>query len=372
MAQTKEEYMAQGNTWQVKRGQFNAWETSMQAGMGSGAGMLRYPLTLGTKGSVVGFAGEEPDESANYMKFYLNKIANTSIPGALRYEYAQYNPNKNPWTSVSLPIPVEGLTSSYAQGWDKDDIAIPAAVGVAAASQAMDQAMKAAGPDNAGTAAGAAARTLAGAMDIYETGREAILGPLAAGTKGKVGRVASSLLKNNATAYNTQFEQEALGVLAVGADKLNIGKATQYATGARAFNQTVMSYGGPSYRKFDFKYNFRPQSAAEQQEIYNIIKFFKLNSAPVKWSNDITRVYDLPGVFKIKFFFGSEENTWMNRIGVCALSNIGVNYGGAKFTTYVDGTPIETQLTLSFQELELVVRETEAMDEFDPQIRDGY
>jgi len=207
---------------------------------------------------------------------------------------------------------------------------------------------------------------------LYEKGREASVGALAGITKGKVAAVAGSLLKNNATAYNTQFEQEALGILAVGADKMNIGKATQYATGARAFNQTVMSYGGPSYRKFDFKYNFRPQSAAEQQEIYNIIKFFKLNSAPVKWSNDITRVYDLPGVFKIKFFFGSEENTWMNRIGVCALKTIGVNYGGAKYTTYVDGTPVETSLTLGFTELELVVKETSAIDEFDPQIRYGY
>ena len=62
----------------------------------------------------------------------------------------------------------------------------------------------------------------------------------------------------------------------------------------------------------------------------------------------------------------------MNRIGVCALSTIDVNYGGSKFTTYVDGTPVETQLTLGFKELELVVKETERMDEFDPQIRDGY
>ena len=181
-----------------------------------------------------------------------------------------------------------------------------------------------------------------------------------------------NLLKNNATAYNTQFEQEAMGLAAVTSDSLNIGVATQYATGARAFSQAVMSYGGPSFRTFDFTYSFKPQSAAEQQEIYNIIKFFKLNSAPVKWSNDITRVYDLPGVFKIKFFFGSEENTWMNRIGVCALDTISVNYGGAKFTTYVDGTPVETELTLGFKELELVVKETERMDEFDPQIRDGY
>ena len=45
-------------------------------------------------------------------------------------------------------------------------------------------------------------------------------------------------------------------------------------------------------------------------------------------------------------------------IGHCALTNVGVTYGGDKFTTF-DGTggmPVQTDLTLQFKEMELLDR----------------
>ena len=44
----------------------------------------------------------------------------------------------------------------------------------------------------------------------------------------------------------------------------------------------------------------------------------------------------------------------MNKIGKCALTNIGVSYGGDKFNVF-DGTdvPVQIDLSLAFTELQL-------------------
>ena len=86
--------------------------------------------------------------------------------------------------------------------------------------------------------------------------------------------------------------------------------------------------------------------------------FFKVASAPFQLQTQMTRLYDLPNVFKISFHNGWGENTWLPQIGHCALTNVGVTFGGDKFTTY-DGTagmPVQTDLTLQFKEMELLNR----------------
>ena len=72
----------------------------------------------------------------------------------------------------------------------------------------------------------------------------------------------------------------------------------------------------------------------------------------------MTRIYDLPNVFKISFHNGNNPNPWLPQIGHCALTNVGVTYGGDKFTTYnrSKGMPVQTDLTLQFKEMELLDR----------------
>ena len=74
----------------------------------------------------------------------------------------------------------------------------------------------------------------------------------------------------------------------------------------------------------------------------------------------MTRLYDLPNVFKISFHNGNSENTWLPKIGHCALTNVGVTSGGDKFTTFAGtrGMPVQIDLTLQFKEMELLDRDS--------------
>ena len=53
----------------------------------------------------------------------------------------------------------------------------------------------------------------------------------------------------------------------------------------------------------------------------------------------------------------ANSNDNLHRIGECVLQNVSVTYGGSRYKTYEDGTPIETKLDLSFKELDLITRE---------------
>jgi hypothetical protein len=70
-----------------------------------------------------------------------------------------------------------------------------------------------------------------------------------------------------------------------------------------------------------------------------------------------------PNIFEIQYL-GKARN-YLNRMKLCALTNISVNYtGDGNFTTYQDGAPISSMMTLSFTELTPVYNEDyEAYDD---------
>ena len=59
------------------------------------------------------------------------------------------------------------------------------------------------------------------------------------------------------------------------------------------------------------------------------------------------------------------EHTHIGKIGHCALTNIGVTYGGDKFSTFDNAThaPVQTDITLQFKEMELLNRQMLEADE---------
>ena len=44
-------------------------------------------------------------------------------------------------------------------------------------------------------------------------------------------------------------------------------------------------------------------------------------------------------------------------MGMCACTNVSVNYGGDRFATFDKGQPSVVQLSLSFKEIELLDRD---------------
>ena len=68
-----------------------------------------------------------------------------------------------------------------------------------------------------------------------------------------------------------------------------------------------------------------------------------------------------PNTFKISYMYLGAKNQYINDISECVLETMDVTYGGSRYKTFDadenGAPPVETSLTLNFQELELITRE---------------
>ena len=155
--------------------------------------------------------------------------------------------------------------------------------------------------------------------------------------------------------------------------------------------QMQLIYKGISLREFQFEFIFTPVSSQEAQMVDQIIKKFTYFSLPEATPDQ--RYLIPPQIFKINFSYtGSSglsaavtnvfNNTLTNvlgsqvsaalfggnptdeitnstskaklfSIGDCVLTNINVDYAPNGWAAYNDGYPVQTRLTLQFQEMEI-------------------
>lgn len=109
------------------------------------------------------------------------------------------------------------------------------------------------------------------------------------------------------------------------------------------------------YRTFNFKYKFFPKSSNESRNVKNIIDKFKLHMHPELSANKFFYIY--PSEFEIRYYYKDKENTYFNKITNCALTDMSVEYGGDRFSTFDDGAPTEITVTLQFRELQILTKE---------------
>ena len=321
--------------------------------------------TAKTVGGITGYtaltfpAGLGDDPRQPYFMTFLPKKITSAVGGTMGdMSFQSVSVTKDNIAQVALPIPT-GINVAYAQGWDATDVnavqgsvmqstAFKSAAGSvksvagqtdkATIKQGMtalgEQAEKAIGW--AGKAAGETMDAVAGAI---EAGGSATI----AAITSKIGQLGVS---GNAVAGVT------LGV----AGKL-LGPAMSTAAGFSSFSQVMAHYNGPAFRNFSFQYVLRPLDPKDQQNIVKMVNFFKMASAPSQISNGLFRIYDIPYVFKIGFYSRQGELQDVNKIAHCACTSVAVSYGGDRFNTF-SGTdsPIETSISLTFKEIELITR----------------
>ena len=118
-------------------------------------------------------------------------------------------------------------------------------------------------------------------------------------------------------------------------------------------------FEGVTPREFSFEFKFAPKNGTEADAIQDIIKAFKANAAPV--ANEGSALFwGYPNMFEIEYWNAEK----LHKILPCALTNITVNYGASGTNhTYYDGNPIQTDVTLTFKESELLTRK---------EINEGY
>ena len=152
-------------------------------------------------------------------------------------------------------------------------------------------------------------------------------------------------------------------------------KATEALTGGGDFNQsfsrstgnvfnsnTELLFSGVSLRSgFSFSFDLVPRSKKESDEIKDIIRFFKSESAAQKGaaSGDAAGLFlKSPSVFRLRYMSGGKPHPFLNQFKICALNAMSVNYtASGTYATYSDATPVHMQMTLTFQELTPIYRE---------------
>ena len=114
-------------------------------------------------------------------------------------------------------------------------------------------------------------------------------------------------------------------------------------------------------RTFTYNFNFAPRNEKEALEVQKIIQLFRFHMAP-ELRPDVNRYVGLPSQFDIHYMYLSKdgvasENNYYNRIATCVLQDCKVNYTPNGVKSFEDGGPVQTTMTLTFKEIELLTKE---------------
>ena len=236
---------------------------------------------------------------------------------------------------VVLYMPPDALKTTYSQSIG--DVEMGTAIQIAEGSKNITEAK---GSDNAGFFSNFLSGITGGSGVIADTAKAAALSVL----------------------------QGAAGGTAVAA----IGKAT----GAIVNPHKAVVYQGPgAFRTFSYTFVMVPKSAAEAEQIFKIVKFFKLRMHPEVGAGGIDAVKSLtlgyPDEFSIQYYVnkkaidGSDPNKPLFRIHNCFLESFAADYTTSSLVSFIgdDQQPLTTTISLAFKETQLITKED---------IRKGY
>jgi len=135
----------------------------------------------------------------------------------------------------------------------------------------------------------------------------------------------------------------------------------QRKTGLAAAPMQEMMFQGIDFRTFSYSFKMTPRNREEARENKRILDTFAFHMLPEKLGEGAPLAFRVPSEFTIRYMYRGGNNDYLNHITFCALTDMKIDYGaGEKFATFrADETgapPIQTNVTLTFQELELVDR----------------
>jgi len=140
-------------------------------------------------------------------------------------------------------------------------------------------------------------------------------------------------------------------------------EAKEMMSGVVYSDRMEMGFKKVGKRKFTYEFKMMPRSQAEADEIKKIIYAFKFNMLPEFEGDTKGRKLRVPNTFDIQYMYQNAENSYLNKVSTCVLETMDVTYGGSRFKTFdasstdAGAPPVETTLTLNFQEMELITRE---------------
>ena len=142
-------------------------------------------------------------------------------------------------------------------------------------------------------------------------------------------------------------------------------EAIEMKRGVVFADRMELAFKGIDKRTFTYDFKMLPRSKAEADEVANIVYAFKHNMMPEFLGDDRKgRRLRVPNTFDIQYMYVNQENKYLHKISTCYLESMDVEYGGSGEAGYktFDGNkdgapPVETSISLSFKEIELITRE---------------
>ena len=159
------------------------------------------------------------------------------------------------------------------------------------------------------------------------------------------------------------------GKIAGAVDK---GTGMLAAQGVAVNNHMSLVYKGPGqFRTHDFAFNFFPKHEDDSKVIKDILKDLKdgmlprMSGTPLKKNRAVSAPFFMaPRHWTIDFFKSDgTENTYLHKIKKSVIKNMQINHDpNSTISFHEDGSPVQTTLSLTFQEIELPFSGDDAPD----------
>lgn len=214
------------------------------------------------------------------------------------------------------------------------------------------------------------------------------------GIPGIVGSAVSDMI--DATNLKSMITPYAIGLAGEAASRVfgneNLGAAITQAAGITKNPQMQLLYHGVDLREFQLEFILTPRSASEAEKVKQICDSFAFYSLPNiagGQAGTSGQYLNPPQLFSIQFrFLGSNDiignvsnviSSALTNSGLgffssgskinngteakfftvkdCVLMNVSVDYTPNGFATYNDGYPIQTRISLSFKETQMITKE---------------
>jgi hypothetical protein len=149
----------------------------------------------------------------------------------------------------------------------------------------------------------------------------------------------------------------ARAAMAMPANLITSGTASQEVASKQSLNPyREVLFKSVGFRRFQFDYQFLPQSQVETDQVQKIIELFKYHMHPEMSNGGLYYIH--PSEFNIQYYYKGKENNYFNKISTCVLTDMHVDYGDRNdFSSFTNGAPTEITMSLTFQELETLTKE---------------
>jgi hypothetical protein len=139
-------------------------------------------------------------------------------------------------------------------------------------------------------------------------------------------------------------------------DVLNsdLTKLTLQTQGLAINPQEQLLFDGIDFRTYQLAFTFTPYSRQEAKSVANIIQQFRQYAAPQIKKGAGGMFFIPPGTFNLEFLLNGKRNPNVTRVEESVITSIDVNYAPNGWSAHPDGAPVQTTLTLNFQEIRLI------------------